>query len=106
MELLLGFLCNPKFRLRPVVKLLQDYIEPLRKDYAWGALLPYNITGQMNRHPQAAIKFLGSDEKSNFIKFFDEIVTDRATQAILADLSILAEPVQSSPGSPGTSKAQ
>lgn len=76
MELLLGFLRNPKFRLRPVVKLLQDYIEPLRDTYAWGALLPYNITGQLNRHPQAAIKFLGSDDKGNYIKFFDETVTD------------------------------
>ncbi len=76
MELLLGFLRNPKFRLRPVVKFLQDYIEPLRADHAWGPLLPYNITGQLNRHPRAAIKFLGGDEKSNFIKFFDELVTD------------------------------
>lgn len=76
MELLLGFLCNPKFRLRPVVKLLQDYIEPLHKDFDWGALVPYNITGQMNRHPRAAIKFLGGDDKKNYIKFFDEIVTD------------------------------
>jgi 4-hydroxy 2-oxovalerate aldolase len=76
MELLLGFLRNPKFRLRPVVRLLQDYIEPLRETVTWGPLLPYNITGQMNRHPRAAIKFLGGDEKGNFIKFFDEIVTD------------------------------
>jgi 4-hydroxy 2-oxovalerate aldolase len=76
MELLLGFLRNPKFRLRPVVKLLQDYIEPLRETYAWGALLPYNITGQLNRHPQAAIKFLSGDDKGNYIKFFDELVTD------------------------------
>ncbi len=76
MELLLGFLCNPKFRLRPVVKFLQDYIEPLRETQSWGPLLPYNITGQLNRHPRAAIKFLDSEEKSNYIKFFDEIVTD------------------------------
>ncbi|MFT4587820.1 MAG: 4-hydroxy 2-oxovalerate aldolase, partial [Candidatus Binatia bacterium] len=31
MELLLGFLRNPKFQLRPVYKLLQDYIYPLKK---------------------------------------------------------------------------
>jgi 4-hydroxy 2-oxovalerate aldolase len=76
MELLLGFLRNPKFRLRPVVKFLQDYIEPLRETQVWGPLLPYNITGQLNRHPRAAIKFLGSEEKGDYIKFFDEIVTD------------------------------
>ena len=76
MELLLGFLRNPKFRLRPIVKLLQDHIEPLRETVTWGPLVPYNITGQMNRHPRAAIKFLGGDDRKNFIKFFDEIVTD------------------------------
>jgi len=76
MELLLGFLRNPKFRLRPVVQLLQDYVEPLRETEDWGALLPYNITGHMNRHPRAAIKFLASEDKANFVKFFDEIVSD------------------------------
>jgi 4-hydroxy 2-oxovalerate aldolase len=76
MELLLGFLRNPKFRLRPVVKLLQDYIEPLHDTVTWGPLLPYNITGQMNRHPRAAMKFLDSEENKNYIRFFDEIVTD------------------------------
>jgi 4-hydroxy 2-oxovalerate aldolase len=37
LELLLGFLRNPKFRLRPVVKLLQEYIEPLRANVSSGA---------------------------------------------------------------------
>ncbi len=76
MELLLGFLRNPKFRLRPVVKLLQEHIEPLRAQYQWGALLPYNVTGQLNHHPQAAIKFLDSDDNKDFLKFFDELVVE------------------------------
>ncbi len=76
MELLLGFLRNPKFKLRPVVKLLQDYIEPLRETTSWGALLPYNITGQLNRHPSAAIKFLEGEDNKNFMRFFDDLVGD------------------------------
>ncbi len=76
MELLLGFLRNPKFKLRPVVDLLQNYVEPLRDKTPWGALLPYNITGQLNRHPRAAIQFLDSDDNKNYIKFFDDIVGD------------------------------
>lgn len=75
-ELLLGFLRNPKFKLRPVIRLLQDYIEPLRDTLAWGALVPYNITGQMNRHPRSAIKFLASDDRKNLVRFFDEVVGD------------------------------
>ena len=76
MELLLGFLRNPKFKLRPVVKVLQDHIEPLRATVEWGPLVPYNITGQMNRHPSAAMEFRAGKEKDDFVKFYDQIVND------------------------------
>jgi 4-hydroxy 2-oxovalerate aldolase len=76
MELLLGFLRNPKFRLRPVVELLQNHVEPLRKEIEWGPLVPYNLTGQMNAHPRAAIDFLASPERDNFVKFYDKLVSD------------------------------
>ncbi|HVT30730.1 MAG TPA: aldolase catalytic domain-containing protein [Lacipirellulaceae bacterium] len=76
MELLLGFLRNPKFRLRPVIRLLQDHIEPLRATVEWGPLVPYNITGQMNLHPRAAMQFRASKEKDDYIKFYDQVVAD------------------------------
>lgn len=76
MELLLGFLRNPKFKMRPVVGLLQDYIEPLREKVEWGPLLPFNLTGQMNRHPRAAIQFRAGDQRDNLVQFFDELVSD------------------------------
>ncbi|MFW6171367.1 MAG: aldolase catalytic domain-containing protein [Planctomycetota bacterium] len=76
MELLLGFLRNPKFKLRPVVKTLQDHIEPLREQILWGSLLPYNITGQLNRHPRSAIKFLAGEDNNNYLRFFDDIMGD------------------------------
>jgi 4-hydroxy 2-oxovalerate aldolase len=76
MELLLGFLRNPKFKQRPVIKLLQEYVEPLRQTLDWGPSVPYNITGQLNRHPRDAIKFLAGNDNKNFVRFFDDIVTD------------------------------
>jgi 4-hydroxy 2-oxovalerate aldolase len=76
MELLLGFLRNPKFQLRPVIELLQNHIEPLKANLEWGPLVPYNITGHMNRHPNQAIKVLDAEGNRNFLKFFDEIITD------------------------------
>lgn len=75
-ELLLGFLRNPKFKLRPIIKVLQDHVLPLRKQIEWGALVPYNITGRFNLHPRAAIKFLESDEKDDILAFYDRIVAD------------------------------
>ena len=76
MELLLGFLRNPKFDLRPVMQLLRDHMDPLRKSLEWGALVPYNITGQLNLHPRAAMEFRASKEKDDYVKFYDSIVAD------------------------------
>ena len=75
MELLLGFLRNPKFSLRPIVKLLQDHIIPLRETVEWGPLVPFNITGQMNLHPRNAIQYRQSESKDDFVKFYDQIMT-------------------------------
>jgi len=76
MELLLGFLRNPKFRLRPIIELLEKHIEPLKATVEWGPLVPYNLTGMMNLHPRAAMKFRASDEKDRFVKFYDQVVAD------------------------------
>ncbi|RQW08270.1 nucleoid-structuring protein H-NS [candidate division KSB1 bacterium] len=73
-ESLLGFLHNPKFRLRPVLYCIQKYIEPLRKDMKWGYDIPYMITGLMNRHPRAAIEFNETGDRGDYIKFFDKIL--------------------------------
>ena len=76
MELLLGFLRNPKFNLRPVIRLLQEHMPEIRKTVEWGPLIPYNITGQMNRHPRAAMEFRAGENREDFVAFYDEIVND------------------------------
>jgi len=76
MELLLGFLRNPKFKLRPIIKLLQDHILPLRETVEWGPLVPYNITGQMNLHPRDAMDFRAGQDPDNFVAFYDRVVSD------------------------------
>ena len=74
MELLLGFLRNPKFKLRPVIRLLQEHMPDIRKTVEWGPLIPYNITGQMNLHPRAAMEFRAGENCDDFVAFYDEIV--------------------------------
>jgi 4-hydroxy 2-oxovalerate aldolase len=71
MELLLGFLRNPKFNIRPVYRCLQDQILPMQKTIEWGPLVPYNITGQLNQHPRAAIKFLAGSNRDRCLDFYD-----------------------------------
>lgn len=76
MELLLGFLRNPKFKLRPVIQLIQEHIEPLSRSVEWGPLVPYNLTGQLNLHPRAAMQFRAGEDKNDYLKFYDQIMSD------------------------------
>jgi 4-hydroxy 2-oxovalerate aldolase len=73
-ELLIGFLHNPRYRLRPVLQCIQDHIEPLRKDLRWGFDIPYMITGLLNQHPRAAMAFQGGNDRGDLVKFFDSMV--------------------------------
>jgi 4-hydroxy 2-oxovalerate aldolase len=72
-ELLLGFLHNPKFRLRPVLQCIRDHIEPLREQFFWGYSIPYMITGMLNQHPRDAIKFMESGNSKDIVKFYDDM---------------------------------
>jgi 4-hydroxy 2-oxovalerate aldolase len=72
-ELLLGFLRNPKFKQRPAIEAVEKLLLPLRDRIDWGYSVPYMITGQMNEHPRAAIKLRESEQKNDFVNFFDEI---------------------------------
>ena len=77
MELLFGFLRNPKFDLRPILKILQEQLLPLQKTVEWGPLVPYNITGQLNQHPRAAIQWLAGPKRDNFVDFYDACAEDQ-----------------------------
>ncbi len=76
MELLIGFLRNPKFKRRPIYQLLQDHFVKLRQKLEWGALIPYNITGQHNQHPREAMALRASPDKDNYVDFYDQVVGD------------------------------
>jgi len=74
MELLTGFLHNPKYKSRPIYECFQKSIEPMRKDLLWGFDLPYMITGFLNQHPRDAIKFNASEHRGNIVKFYDMLM--------------------------------
>jgi 4-hydroxy 2-oxovalerate aldolase len=73
LELLVGFLHNPKFHLRPILQCIQQHVEPMREKLMWGFDTPYMITGLLNQHPRAAIKFNASEDRGDIVKFFDMI---------------------------------
>ena len=74
MELLIGFLKNPKFRLRPIIECIQKHVAPLRKELRWGPEIPYIITGQLNEHPRAAMNFLAGPNGQDWAAFYDQML--------------------------------
>ncbi len=56
LELLLNFLKNPKFDVRPIYKVIQEHFVPLREEIEWGFNDIYGISGALNQHPRVAMK--------------------------------------------------
>ena len=75
LELLIGFLKNPKYKLMPVLKFIEEFIVPLEKELDWGYSIPYMLTGQLNEHPRAAMK--ARDEKdTKYREFYKSLMVD------------------------------
>lgn len=72
-ELLIGFLKNPKFDIRPILDLISNEFVPLRKKIEWGYIIPYAISGMMNEHPRAAMALRKSDNKEDYRAFYESI---------------------------------
>lgn len=75
-ELLLGFLHNPKYRLRPILQCIRDHIEPMRTDLRWGFDIPYMVTGVLNQHPRPAMQFNETEGREDIVRFFDMMVEE------------------------------
>jgi 4-hydroxy 2-oxovalerate aldolase len=75
-ELLLGFLRNPKFNVRPILEVIQRYLLPLRQELDWGPSIPYNITGQLNQHPRTAIEWREGSTPDDYLAFYDKVVAE------------------------------
>ena len=80
LELLISFLKNPKFDIRPLLEVVSRDILPLSKEITWGYSIPYMITGILNRHPDVAMKLMekGDDakDKTNFLKFYEGLTEE------------------------------
>ncbi len=74
MELLLGFLKNPKYNVFPVFKFIEDYMVKLKQDgVMWGYDLQYLMTGLLNQHPRSAIAFT-KDKRTDYAEFYKEFL--------------------------------
>ncbi len=70
MELLLGFLKNPKYSLYFLLTFLEKYIIPLKESgVVWGYDVQYMLTGQLNRHPREAMAFT-AEKRQDYCEFY------------------------------------
>ncbi|MBN2269365.1 MAG: hypothetical protein JXN61_02055, partial [Sedimentisphaerales bacterium] len=61
------------FDLTPVLKVIEDYMLPMRNDIEWGYLIPYMVTGILNEHPRAAIAMRKTQNKDKYAEFYKEL---------------------------------
>jgi 4-hydroxy 2-oxovalerate aldolase len=74
MELLISFLKNPKYNIYPILKFLEEYMLPLKKEgVVWGYDIPYLLTGRLNQHPSAAIDYTKAG-RSDFADFYTDLL--------------------------------
>lgn len=74
MELLLGFLKNPKYNVYPVVQFIEKHMNRMKEDgIVWGYDLQYLMTGLLNQHPRTAIQFT-KEKRKDYTEFYKELV--------------------------------
>lgn len=74
MELLLGFLKNPKYNLYALLTFIEKYMVPLKKSGVnWGYDIQYMLTGQLNRHPRAAMAFT-EENCGDYCEFYKSLL--------------------------------
>ncbi len=72
-EILVAFLKNPKYRLLPLLKAIQEQVLPWQKKIDWGYHIPYLVTGALNEHPRSAMAWMDSERKEDFVSFMKEM---------------------------------
>lgn len=76
LELLLAFLKNPKFKLEPILEVIEKEFLPLTENVEWGYIIPYMITGILNMHPRSAIALRSGKDKDKYVEFYRSLTTD------------------------------
>ncbi|MFA6431918.1 MAG: nucleoid-structuring protein H-NS, partial [Candidatus Margulisiibacteriota bacterium] len=79
LELLLSFLKNPKYKIEPILEVIEKDVLPLSKKMEWGYIIPHMITGILNQHPRTAIAIRESKDKDKYVQFYRSIASDIET---------------------------
>lgn len=73
LELLMSFLRNPKFDVRPILEVIQELFISLKAEVEWGYHIPYMITGVLNEHPRSGMKAMAAKEMPNLRQLYEDL---------------------------------
>lgn len=76
LELLLGFLKNPKFSIAPLLEAIGKHIIPLTLHLDWGYHIPYMLTGVRNEHPREAMAWMSGPRKHDYVAFYQQLTEE------------------------------
>lgn len=76
LELLMGFLKNPKFDIVPILDVIGRHILPLTLNIEWGYHIPYMLAGIRNQHPNEAQEWMDGPRKTDFVAFYKKITEE------------------------------
>lgn len=77
LELLLGFLKNPKYDIKPILDLIAKEFIPLKEKIEWGYTIPYALTGMRNEHPRSAMAFRKGENKDDYSQFYENLLNSK-----------------------------
>ncbi len=73
-EILMSFLKNPKFNLRPILHVIEKHLIQMQREIPWGYYIPYMLAGAKNQHPRVSMKWVESEKRDKLVDFFDSMV--------------------------------
>jgi 4-hydroxy 2-oxovalerate aldolase len=74
-ELLVSYLKNPRYELRPVLDIIERHMIPMREKVEWGYIIPYMISGALNEHPRVAMALRDGEDKDKYVEFYDKLTS-------------------------------
>ncbi len=72
MELLIGWLRDPKYKVEPLLEVVHDQIIPHLEKIHWGYHSSFMLSGLMNQHPRDAMKWI-ENNNTDFMEFYKNI---------------------------------
>jgi 4-hydroxy 2-oxovalerate aldolase len=80
-ELLVSHIQKASYELKPVLAVIEKHMLEMRQRWEWGYIIPYMISGTLNEHPRVAMAYRASEERDQFVHFYDKVTSPESSLA-------------------------